>query len=64
MLRYLTLAVGALLPFALAGAVGLLLFRLFRRLRPARPKAAPAPRWPAVPAQRERAADTAADVQD
>ncbi|WP_420079269.1 DUF4349 domain-containing protein [Streptomyces sp. JL4002] len=63
-LRYLTLAVGALLPFALAGAVGLLLFRLFRRLRPARPKAAPAPRWPAVPAQRERAADTAADVQD
>ncbi|MFF0550768.1 DUF4349 domain-containing protein [Streptomyces sp. NPDC004311] len=63
-LRFLTLAVGALLPFALAGAVVVLLFRLFRRLRPARPKAAPAPRWPAVPAQRERAADTAADVQD
>ncbi|MEU6208336.1 DUF4349 domain-containing protein [Streptomyces sp. NPDC047023] len=63
-LRFLTLAVGALLPFALAGAVVLLLFRLFRRLRPARPKAAPAPRWPAVPAQRDQAADTAADVQD
>ncbi|MFF4431115.1 DUF4349 domain-containing protein [Streptomyces sp. NPDC001513] len=38
--RYLTVTVGALLPFALTAAVVALLVRLYRRRRPARPKAA------------------------
>ncbi|MEU6313083.1 DUF4349 domain-containing protein [Streptomyces sp. NPDC047014] len=63
-LRYLTLAVGAALPFALAGAVVLVLFRLYRRLRPARPKAAPAPQWAEVPAPRAGAADAGAAARD
>ncbi|MEU9144820.1 DUF4349 domain-containing protein [Streptomyces sp. NPDC048349] len=49
--RYLTVAVGALLPFALAAALVGLGFRLYRRLRPAKPKTGPTPAV-AVPAAR------------
>ncbi|MDX3539944.1 DUF4349 domain-containing protein [Streptomyces sp. MB09-01] len=73
--RYLTVAVGALLPFALTAALVLALVRLYRRRRPARPKAAQvtaaapqrtAAQVPAaqVPAPRSPAPDTEADVQD
>ncbi|MGW6978164.1 DUF4349 domain-containing protein [Streptomyces sp. NPDC054932] len=61
--RYLTVAVGAVLPFALTALVGLLLFRLYRRWRPAPPKTAPAPWRTTVPAAR-KAPDTEAGVQD
>ncbi|MFF4446105.1 DUF4349 domain-containing protein [Streptomyces sp. NPDC001502] len=61
--RYLTVAVGAVLPFALTAVVGLLLFRLYRRWRPAAPKPAPVPWRATVPAARP-APDTEAGVQD
>ncbi|MFJ3725382.1 DUF4349 domain-containing protein [Streptomyces sp. NPDC090045] len=41
--RYLTVAVGALLPFALTAALVVALVRLYRRRRPARPGVAQAP---------------------
>ncbi|MEV7521022.1 DUF4349 domain-containing protein [Streptomyces sp. NPDC091371] len=72
LVRYLTVAVGALLPFAAVAAVAGLGFRLYRRLRPAAPKPVPAPapapapdRTP-VPAARSAAgtSDTGTDVQD
>lgn len=65
--RYLTVAVGALLPFALAAALVALAVRLYRRRRPARPKTGPAPERVPVPAARAAASDTGpepADVQD
>lgn len=72
--RYLALALGALLPFAVTAALGVLGFRLYRRLRPAAPKAGPATKaGPApdrvpVPAARPADADTGAaeevDVRD
>ncbi|MFJ3961306.1 DUF4349 domain-containing protein [Streptomyces sp. NPDC090036] len=64
--RYLTVAVGAVLPFALAAAAAALLVRLYRRWRPAAPKRAPVvpvPERVTVPAART-APDTEADVQD
>ncbi|MFF1371424.1 DUF4349 domain-containing protein [Streptomyces virginiae] len=61
--RYLTVAVGAVLPFALTAAVVLVLFRVYRRWRPAAPKPAPSPWRPTVPAAR-KAPDAEADVQD
>lgn len=63
-LRYLMVAVGALLPFLLAASVVALLVRAYRRWRPARPKTDPAPKRAGVPAQRAAAPDTEADVQD
>ncbi|WP_411107106.1 DUF4349 domain-containing protein [Streptomyces sp. cmx-4-9] len=48
--RLLTLALGAVLPFAAAAAVLALAFRLYRRLRPAKPRTGPVPRT--VPAAR------------
>ncbi|MFJ4777323.1 DUF4349 domain-containing protein [Streptomyces sp. NPDC088762] len=74
-LRFFVLAVGALLPFALAAALGTLGYRLYRRLRPARSRAAgPVPERAPVPAARAAAtgatgdtgdtADTGAGVQD
>ncbi|MFD9166853.1 DUF4349 domain-containing protein [Streptomyces sp. NPDC059558] len=62
-LRYLTVAVGAVLPFALTAAVVALLVRLYRRWRPAAPKAGLVPKRVTVPAAR-KAPDTEADVQD
>ncbi len=68
--RYLTVAVGALLPFALTAALVALVVRLYRSRRPARPKngRAPAPatvpEQAPVPAARAAASDTGADVQD
>uniref|UniRef100_A0AAU2JYY0 DUF4349 domain-containing protein n=1 Tax=Streptomyces sp. NBC_00049 TaxID=2903617 RepID=A0AAU2JYY0_9ACTN len=70
--RYLTVAVGALLPFLLTAAVGLLGFRLFRRFRPAPPKTGaartgpapatdPAARRASVPAARKAPAEPEAD---
>ncbi|MBT2541697.1 DUF4349 domain-containing protein [Streptomyces sp. ISL-44] len=50
--RYLTVAVGALLPFALAAALAALGFRLYRRFRPAKPKTGLVPKRVAVPAAR------------
>ncbi|MFB6563283.1 DUF4349 domain-containing protein [Streptomyces sp. NPDC056400] len=61
--RYLTVAVGAVLPFALTAVVVLLLVRLYRRWRPAPAKTAPAPWRATVPAART-APDAEADVQD
>ncbi|MFB8399415.1 DUF4349 domain-containing protein [Streptomyces yangpuensis] len=63
-LRYLMVAVGALLPFLLTASVVALLVRAYRRWRPARPKTGLTPKRVAVPAQRAVAADTEADVQD
>ncbi|MFF8264571.1 DUF4349 domain-containing protein [Streptomyces virginiae] len=51
-LRYLMVALGALLPFLLTAAVVALLVRVYRRWRPARPKTVPAPKRPPVPAAR------------
>ncbi|WP_326587352.1 DUF4349 domain-containing protein [Streptomyces sp. NBC_01294] len=73
--RYLTVAVGALLPFALTAALVLFVVRLYRSRRPARPKASPASTpaqapapvpapAPVVPAARPATSDTGADVQD
>lgn len=72
--RFLILALGAVLPFALAAAVVVLAFRLVRRLRPARshtglqPKIRPA--WPGEPepapvpaARTAAAADTRPDPE-
>ncbi|MET9882821.1 DUF4349 domain-containing protein [Streptomyces sp. NPDC006430] len=42
-LRYLTLVVAVLLPFAMTAALVLLCFRAYRRLRPAEPKSTPDP---------------------
>lgn len=68
--RYLTVAVGALLPFVLTAALVGLGFRLYRRFRPAKPKTGLTPERVAVPAARP-APSTApsdaaaeADVQD
>ncbi|MFJ3973949.1 DUF4349 domain-containing protein [Streptomyces sp. NPDC090021] len=63
-LRYLMVALGALLPFLLAASVVALLVRAYRRWRPARPRTGPSPKRVAVPAQRMAAPDTEADVQD
>ncbi|MGW5847754.1 DUF4349 domain-containing protein [Streptomyces sp. NPDC055254] len=71
LVRYLALAVGAVLPFALAAAVVLAGHRLLRRLRPAKPKeglaagTVPAARQPGVPAARTApdAAGSGGDVQ-
>ncbi|MFE1825037.1 DUF4349 domain-containing protein [Streptomyces yangpuensis] len=63
-LRYLMVALGALLPFLLAASVVALLVRAYRRWRPARPKTGLTPKRVAVPAQRVAAPDTEADVQD
>ncbi|KJY22384.1 MULTISPECIES: DUF4349 domain-containing protein [Streptomyces] len=77
-LRYLMVALGALLPFLLTAAVVALLVRAYRRWRPARPKTGPTPKRMPVPAARPApaagaarpapapapAADTGADVQD
>ncbi|KOV18591.1 hypothetical protein ADK90_20980 [Streptomyces sp. XY413] len=79
-LRYLMVALGALLPFLLTAAVVALLVRAYRRWRPARPKTGPTPKRMPVPAARTApaagaagpapapapapAADTGADVQD
>lgn len=53
--RYLTVAVGALLPFALTAALVALGFRLYRRFRPAKPKTGLVPKRVAVPAARPSA---------
>ncbi|MFC5878341.1 DUF4349 domain-containing protein [Streptomyces virginiae] len=77
-LRYLMVALGALLPFLLTAAVVALLVRAYRRWRPVRPKTGPTPKRMPVPAARTApaagaagpapapapAADTGADVQD
>ncbi|WP_412076393.1 DUF4349 domain-containing protein [Streptomyces xanthophaeus] len=73
--RFLTLAVGAVLPFALAAAALALAFRLYRRLRPAKPKtgltprtgpawrvSVPAARPAPAPAGARAGADTGADA--
>ncbi|MEU9236569.1 DUF4349 domain-containing protein [Streptomyces subrutilus] len=52
LVRYLTVAVGALLPFALAAALLALGYRLYRKFRPAPPKTGPAPKRAAVPGAR------------
>lgn len=62
--RYLALALGALLPFAVTAALGLLGYRLYRRLRPAAPKPAPATERVPVPAARPADSDTGADVRE
>ncbi|MBT2477207.1 DUF4349 domain-containing protein [Streptomyces sp. ISL-94] len=64
-LRFLTLAVGALLPFALAAALVGLGYRLYRRLRPARRRTGLVPKRVSVPAARAAASDTgpAADTE-
>ncbi|MGW0391523.1 DUF4349 domain-containing protein [Streptomyces sp. NPDC003042] len=49
LVRYVTLAVAAVLPFALAVALIALGYRAYRKLRPARPKPAPAPRTTPAP---------------
>ncbi|MEV7611564.1 DUF4349 domain-containing protein [Streptomyces sp. NPDC089799] len=54
-LKWITLAVGALLPFALAGGVLLALWRAFRRFRPARPAAGAARDRSPAPAGRSAA---------
>ncbi|MFC9815566.1 DUF4349 domain-containing protein [Streptomyces virginiae] len=75
-LRYLMVALGALLPFLLTAAVVALLVRAYRRWRPARPKtgltpkrvpvpaARPAPPAPAAGPAPASTPDTGADVQD
>ncbi|MCX5193740.1 DUF4349 domain-containing protein [Streptomyces sp. NBC_00249] len=62
LLRYLALALAAVLPFALTAAVALFGFRLYRRLRPAKPKEGLTPRVPrqAPAAQAARAAEAPA----
>ncbi|MFG2876969.1 DUF4349 domain-containing protein [Streptomyces sp. NPDC048337] len=67
--RFVTLAVGALLPFAVAAVLVGLGYRLYRRLRPAPARVGLIPRKRAaapvtVPAARAAAADAEADVQD
>ncbi|MFF3623854.1 DUF4349 domain-containing protein [Streptomyces sp. NPDC002467] len=65
LLRYLLVAIGALLPFAAVAAVAGLGYRLYRRLRPAAPKAAPTPARLPVPAARAAGtSETGAEVQD
>ncbi|MGW7450938.1 DUF4349 domain-containing protein [Streptomyces sp. NPDC054787] len=73
LLRYLVVAVGALLPFALTAALLGLGFRLYRRFRPAAPKAgtlpvagkAPKAAAASVPAARPaQTADTGEQIQD
>ncbi|MFE5676082.1 DUF4349 domain-containing protein [Streptomyces erythrochromogenes] len=73
-LRYLMVALGALLPFLLTASVVVVLVRVYRRWRPARPKTGLTPKRGPVPAARtappaEAAApapapDTEADVRD
>ncbi|KJY33494.1 hypothetical protein VR46_33560 [Streptomyces sp. NRRL S-444] len=63
--RYLTLVVAVLLPFAVTAAVVLLCFRVYRRLRPAKPKAGPTPeKVPAVPGARSADPTEKTDVRD
>ncbi|MFF8267632.1 DUF4349 domain-containing protein [Streptomyces sp. NPDC016562] len=73
LVRYLVVAVGALLPFALTAALLGLGFRLYRRFRPAAPKAGAlpvagkAPKAAAAPVPAARAArtsDTGEQIQD
>ncbi|MFE6908418.1 DUF4349 domain-containing protein [Streptomyces erythrochromogenes] len=77
-LRYLLVALGALLPFLLTAAVVVLLVRLYRWWRPARPKTGLTPKRAPVPAARKApqaeapaeaaaaapAGDAEADVRD
>lgn len=58
LVRYLALAVGAVLPFALAAALVAVGVRVYRRFRPATPKAGLTRKWVTVPAQPSRAADS------
>ncbi|MGP3689071.1 DUF4349 domain-containing protein [Streptomyces sp. IBSNAI002] len=61
LVRYLTVAVGALLPFAVAAALLALGFRLYRRLRPAAPKTGLTSKRAAVPAARPAPAPAPSD---
>ncbi|MBT2457050.1 DUF4349 domain-containing protein [Streptomyces sp. ISL-86] len=65
--RILTLAVGAVLPFALTAGLVALAFRVYRRYRPAKPKAGLAPKRIPVPAARpaaSAASEPAGDADD
>ncbi|MEV6680190.1 DUF4349 domain-containing protein [Streptomyces erythrochromogenes] len=70
LLRYLMVALGALLPFLLTAAVVVVLVRVYRRWRPARPKTGLTPKRVPVPAARTAPAagapadDAGADVRD
>ncbi|MEV8532088.1 DUF4349 domain-containing protein [Streptomyces sp. NPDC051211] len=70
-LKWITLVVGAVLPFALAGAVLLALWKVYRRVRPApaRQRLAPAaprvgPQWPGPGDRRSGSAAPAAAAED
>ncbi|MER6519322.1 DUF4349 domain-containing protein [Streptomyces sp. NPDC001553] len=58
LVRYLALAVGAVLPFALAAALVAVGVRVYRRFRPATPRTGLTRKWVTVPAQQSRAADS------
>ncbi|WP_327133988.1 DUF4349 domain-containing protein [Streptomyces sp. NBC_01343] len=60
--RYLALAVAAVLPFAVTAAVVLLVLRVHRRLRPAKPKEGPVART--IPAARPADPTETAEVTD
>ncbi|MFE2148031.1 DUF4349 domain-containing protein, partial [Streptomyces sp. NPDC059456] len=64
--RYLTLIIAVLLPFAVTAALVLLCLRLYRRLRPAKPKASPSPEQvpAAVPAARPAGPTESAQLPD
>ncbi|MFD3539389.1 DUF4349 domain-containing protein [Streptomyces sp. NPDC058662] len=62
LVRYLALAVGAVLPFALTAALVVLVLRVLRRLRPAKPGTPPAPAT--VPAARQPGAAAARTAPD
>ncbi|MFJ8013173.1 DUF4349 domain-containing protein [Streptomyces sp. NPDC096339] len=65
LLRYLLVAVGALLPFAALAAVAGVGYRLYRRLRPAAPKSGGTPAVVPVPAARPaETSETGAGVRD
>ncbi|WP_328739047.1 DUF4349 domain-containing protein [Streptomyces erythrochromogenes] len=69
-LRYLMVALGALLPFLLTASAVVVLVRVYRRWRPARPKTGLTPKRVPVPAARTAppagapAPDSEADVRD
>lgn len=63
--RYLALAVAAVLPFAVTAALVLLCLRAYRRLRPAKPKTGlPPAKVPAVPGARTADPTEKTDVPD
>ncbi|MCX5375228.1 DUF4349 domain-containing protein [Streptomyces sp. NBC_00091] len=68
LVRYLALAVAAVLPFAIAAALLALGFRAYRRVRPAKPKTGLprtlVPRQPSAAPAAEPATEPAADLQD